>query len=118
MTELVGMPDFDYQSHGPWFVSHEQPDGTVKVGQVHALLSAVIRLWHMSQGCPRFVIFDGRGTVILGVNNHHDLGPYMVGTREALDATLKMCSEASDPSSIIPVLELVANLTDCGGSIW
>lgn len=107
-------PGYEYRTLGPWFVSHVYGD-EAKAGIMWTFESAIVRFWgHVTDSPPdRRTLVDARGVTVLGEDRTGDL-PKIVGTREAMDAGIKMC-ENSDIDDIVEVFEVAEMLRRLNG---
>lgn len=99
-------PSYEYQTAGPWFVTHTVND-RIQAWTLWTLESAIIRFWHYEPELrpTRRVMVDGRGIMILGTDISD--GVTMVGTRETMEATLRMTEKQSGTDDALEVLTMV-----------
>jgi hypothetical protein len=111
---LPNPPGYEYETIGPWFVSHVRGD-TAVAAVMWTMDSAVRRFWgHEEDTHPdRRTMVDARGYLILGTD-HFGSRPVMVGTRETMDATLAL-TEHSSPEVVLEVLAMVERVREMNG---
>lgn len=120
-TELTPPPSYEYTAIGPWFVSHirlvngaESP----RAWTMWSIDSAVIKFWSFEENEYPFrrTVTDGRGIMILG--SDATIGRMkMVGTRETMDATLKMVESNSSFEDVAEILSMVEKVRLVNGNM-
>lgn len=101
---LSSPPNYEYVSKGPWFVTHTFDDGAAMAWILHTADMAVLRFWFCPTTPTRRVMVDVRGITVLGTDSTDPELPRMSGTREMMDATLKLVEGAN------PMLESQAQV--------
>lgn len=118
-TELPYPPTYEYETTGPWMVSHIDTDGRPHAWILYTLESATIRFWAEAPNnfLPmRRTCVDSHGHAILGIDNNPPR-PQMVGTRQALDETLRLASKYLTDEQQIEVLRTVEYVRAAGGRV-
>jgi hypothetical protein len=90
MIPLVKPPSFQYKSIPPYTVTHEINSAEWRTWQFNELDNAVMIFYKTKFATDeRRVLFDARGTTILGIDMSDDRSPAMVGTDEATKVVLQ-----------------------------
>lgn len=113
---LVGPPDYEYLSRGPWFVSHsneERSQGWI----MHTLEAAAARFWYYEGQRPiRRVVTDGLGATVMSSYMPHEELAKLTGTRETMEMTLHLVQRSTlGPEYELEVLGMVDTVQRFGG---
>lgn len=115
MIPLLKPPGYSYRSIPPYTVTHERSDDDWETWQFNDLAHAVTVFYgtHLNV-VERRVLFDARGTTILGLLMVEPPVTPMVATKEAADTVLRVMGKA-DPDRQAEILGVFENIKDGNG---
>lgn len=118
MMRLNPPPDYEYETVGPWWITVAHPNGAVEPPLTfHIFESAMVAFWANDAPQPSWhrMMTDARGVTVIGISYAAGV-PTMVGTRQAMEATLGIVERNAPEEEVVEVLSMVERVREHNGN--
>lgn len=113
---LSSPPDYNYECTGPFFVCHVDDEGRAQAWIMWVFDTAIVRFWLSEKTPKRRVMVDAYGVTVIATQSESDDRATMSGTRQTMDATLKMVAVDGAPiETQAVILTMVDGVRRLGG---